>query len=204
MPDYAMYCPYYPAVETLGRSNFHYYTYDYGSGSTPMTAVEAEHPQENRLYAHTFYLKQGEYIVSSPEGKAQLVYLCAQGQNGKGNTGLSQPNGINAIQDVDFIGQGGNPKALTLDSSGNVMNSSHVNVRCYFTFNSIWDNSTTDQEHHNDLVVSTGLSEGEATVDITAGGNLTYLLADNEGRYKCSFNEDEFERQFYEYVRPAS
>ena len=202
-PDYAMYCPYYPANETLNRANFHYYTYNYAGGDTPMTAVEAEHPQENRLYAHTFYLKQGEYIVSSPEGKAQLVYLCAQGQNGKGNTGLSQPNGVNAITNVDFIGVNSNPKDLNIDQDGNVLDGS-TNVRCYFSFNSIWDEVATQTPGNNDLRIATGMSAGKPTIDITAGNNLTYLLADNEGRYSCSLNGTMFERQFYEYTRPSA
>ena len=200
-PDYAMYCPYYPANETLERSNFHYYEYNYGSGDTPMNAVEAEHPQENRLYAHTFYLKQGEYIVSSPENKAQLVYLCAQGQNGKGNTGLSQPNGLEAITDVDFIGVNADPTTLDLQSTGELLDG-QVNVRCYFSFNSIWDSSTTDQTGNNDLRIVTGLSGNRPTIDMFSGNNLTYLLADNEGRFNCSLNGDIFERQFYEYTRP--
>ena len=203
-PDYAMYCPYYPATETVDRASFHYYNYDYANGETPMTAVEAQEPEANRLYAHTFYLKQGEYIVSSPEGKAQLVYLCAQGQNGRGNTGLSQPNGIDAITDVDFIAQETDPTDLTLNSEGNLLNKSGVNIRCYFSFNSIWDDSTTDTLGNNDLRVYTGLSGGEPTIDIFAGGNLTYLLADNEGRFSCSLNDYIFERQFYEYVRPSA
>lgn len=213
-PDYAMYCPYYPAAETLERAGFHYYDYNYATGETSITATEATPSQANRLYAHTFYLKQGEYIVSSPEGKAQLVYICAQGQNGKGNTGLNQPNGINAISNVDFIATDSDPKKLTLDrSTGELTNRSSVNVRCYFSFNSIWDNSTTNVAGKNDLHVITGLSENKPTIDITAGKNLTYLLADNEGRFKCSFTcpkndeellEEEFERQFYEYTRPQS
>ena len=202
-PDYAMYCPYYPANETVERANFHYYNYSYAGGDTPMTAVEAEHPQENRLYAHTFYLKQGEYIVSSPEGKAQLVYLCAQGQNGKGNTGLSQPNGVNSITNVDFIGVQSDPKGLEIDQDGNVLDGS-TNVRCYFSFNSIWDEVATQTPGNNDLVMVTGMSAGRPTIDITAGNNLTYLLADNEGRYSCSLNGTLFERQFYEYTRPSA
>lgn len=205
-PDYAMYCPYYPAAETLDRTRFHYYNYDYGSGDTPLTAVDSENLQENRLYAHTFYLKQGEYIVSSPEGKAQLVYLCAQGQNGKGNTGLSQPNGLEAITDVDFIGVSGDPTDLDLQPTGELLDGS-VNVRCYFSFNSMWDDTATNVAGNNDLHVATGISGGKPTIDITAGGNLTYLLADNEGRFDCSFScpykDEEFERQFYEYSRPS-
>ena len=203
-PDYAMYCPYYPATETVDRASFHYYNYNYANGETPMTAVQAQSSRANRLYAHTFYLKQGEYIVSSPEGKAQLVYLCAQGQNGKGNTGLSKPNGIDAITDVDFIAESTDPKHLTLDQEGKLLNSSSVNIRCYFSFNSIWDDVATDVEGNNDLHVMTGLSGGKPTVDISAGGNLTYLLADNEGRFSCSLNGEVFERQFYEYVRPSA
>ena len=202
-PDYAMYCPYYPANETVDRRNFHYYTYDYVNGTTPMDAVEAEHPQENRLYAHTFYLKQGEYVVSSPEGTAQLVYLCAQGQNGKGNTGLSQPNGLEAITDVDFIGVNADPKTLSLQPTGELLDGL-VNVRCYFSFNSIWDNSATNIAGNNDLHVVTGLSGDKPTIDLTAGSNLTYLLADNEGRFNCSFNGTDFDRQFYEYSRPTA
>ena len=206
-PDYAMYCPYYPAQETVNRSGFHYYEYDYATGVTPIEAVEAntqENPsRKSRLYAHTFYLKQGEYIVSSPENKAQLVYLCAQGQNGKGNTGLSQPNGLESITDVDFIGVNSDPKTLDLQSTGELLDGS-VNVRCYFSFNSIWDNTATDVAGNNDLHVITGLSGDKPTVDITAGNNLTYLLADNEGRFNCSFNGTDFERQFYEYVRPTA
>lgn len=201
-PDYAMYCPYYPANETLNRANFHYYTYNYSGGDTPMTAVEAEHPQENRLYAHTFRLKQGEYIVSSPEGTAQLVYLCAQGQNGRGNTGLSQPNGVNSITNVDFIGVDSDPTDLDIDQDGNVLDGS-TNVRCYFSFNSIWDEEPTLNEGENDLQMLTGMSGGKPTIDIVAGNNLTYLLADNEGRYSCSLNGTLFERQFFEYVRPS-
>ncbi|MBR6225737.1 MAG: hypothetical protein IKQ78_00790 [Bacilli bacterium] len=202
-PDYAMYCPYYPANETLNRANFHYYNYNYNGGDTPMEAVEAQNPQEDRLYAHTFYLKQGEYIVSSPEGKAQLVYLCAQGQNGKGNTGLSQPNGVNAITNVDFIGVNIDPTGLNIDQNGNVLDGS-TNVRCYFSFNSIWDEVATQTPGNNDLRMVTGMSGGKPTIDITAGNNLTYLLADNEGRYSCSLNGTLFERQFYEYTRPSA
>ena len=203
-PDYAMYCPYYPATETLERASFHYYNYDYASGETPMTAEEASPSQANRLYAHTFYLKQGEYIVSSPEGKAQLVYLCAQGQNGKGNTGLTQPNGAEAIRDVDFIAQEIDPTLLTLDSSGNLYNQSENNIRCYFSFNSIWDNTVADEDGINDLKIYTGLSGGAPTIDIDSGSNLMYLLADNEGRFSCTLNGDIFERQFYEYTRPSA
>lgn len=209
-PDYAMYCPYYPATETVDRAKFHYYDYQYegglNGGITSMTASEPEHPQENRLYAHTFYLKQGEYIVSSPEGKAQLVYLCAQGQNGKGNTGMAQPSGVDAITNVDFIGQSADPKtALELDEEGKVkLRGTETNIRCYFSFNSMWDAVATSTPRANDLVVTTGMQGGYPTIDITAGGNLTYLLMDNEGRFNCSFNEDEFEKQFYEYTRPAA
>ena len=204
-PDYAMYCPYYPEYETLDRAGFHYYEYDYATGDTPMTAVEASPYQANRLYAHTFYLKKGEYIVSSPEGRAQLVYLCAQGQNGKGNTGLNQPNGLEAITDVDFIGENCDPTFLSLDSSsGELYNRSSVNVRCYFSFNSMWDNSTTDVAGNNDLRIITGLSSNKPTIDLFAGDNLTYLLADNEGRFDCSFNGELFERQFYEWTRPSA
>lgn len=202
-PDYAMYCPYYPTTETLDRSGFHYYDYDYSTGVTPMDSVEGDYSQTSRLYAHTFYLKQGEYIVASPENKAQLVYLCAQGQNGKGNTGLSQPNGLEAITDVDFIGVNSDPKTLDLQSTGELLDGS-VNVRCYFSFNSIWDNTATDVAGNNDLHVITGISGDKPTIDITAGNNLTYLLADNEGRFNCSFNGTDFERQFYEYVRPTA
>ena len=145
--------------------------------------------------------EQGEYIVSSPENQAQLVYLCAQGQNGKGNTGLSQPNGLEAITDVDFIGVDADPKTLDLQSTGELLDG-QVNVRCYFSFNSIWDNSTTDQAGNNDLRIVTGLSGNRPTIDMFSGNNLTYLLADNEGRFNCSLNGDIFEKQFYEYTRP--
>lgn len=202
-PDYAMYCPYYPANETVNRSGFHYYEYNYATGETPITAVEATPSQANRLYAHTFYLKQGEYIVSSPQGKAQLVYLCAQGQNGKGNTGLSKPNGLEAITDVDFIAVNGDPTSLVLQQTGELL-SGLTNVRCYFSFNSIWDSSTTNVAGNNDLHVVTGLLGDSPTIDITAGNNLTYLLADNEGRFGCSFNGETYERRFYEYVRPTA
>ena len=210
-PDYAMYCPYYPANETLDRAKFHYFDYQYEGGLneggvTSMTSSEPEHPEENRLYAHTFHLKKGEYIVSSPEGKAQLVYLCAQGQNGKGNTGLSQPNGVDAITNVDFIAQDVDPKnGLDLDGEGKVkLRGTDTNIRCYFSFNSMWDGVATTTEGANDLVVSTDMQGGYPTIDITAGNNLTYLLADNEGRYSCSLNGTLFERQFYEYTRPSA
>ncbi|MCR5692355.1 MAG: hypothetical protein K6G74_00045 [Bacilli bacterium] len=204
-PDYAMYCPYYTGTDSLERGHFHSYSYDYSSGATPLTATDSQNLVQNRLYAHTFYLKQGEYLVSSPEGTAKLVYLCAQGQNGKGNTGLSQPNGLETIEDIDFIGQDSDPKkALRIDSDGKVLNSTDQNIRCYLSFNSAWDDSSTATAGNNDFIVVTGLSNGKPTVDINAGGNLTYLLIDNEGRYSCSFNGDPFERQFYEYVRPTS
>ena len=210
-PDYAMYCPYYPEEETIDRAKFHYFDYQYegglnDGGITSMTATEPEHPQENRLYAHTFYLKKGEYIVSSPEGKAQLVYLCAQGQNGKGNTGMAQPSGVDAITNVDFIAQDVDPKTgLDLDGEGKVkLHGTDTNIRCYFSFNSIWDGVATTTEGANDLVVSTNMQGGYPTIDITAGNNLTYLLADNEGRYSCSLNGTLFERQFYEYTRPSA
>ena len=120
---------------------------------------------------------------------------------------MSQPNGLEAITDVDFIGVSGDPTDLDLQQTGELLDGS-VNVRCYFSFNSMWDNTATNVAGNNDLHVITGLSGGKPTIDITAGGNLTYLLADNEGRFDCSFScpykDEEFERQFYEYSRPSA
>ena len=116
---------------------------------------------------------------------------------------MSQPNGVNAITNVDFIGVNIDPTGLSIDQNGNVLDGS-TNVRCYFSFNSIWDEVATQTPGNNDLRMVTGMSGGKPTIDITAGNNLTYLLADNEGRYSCSLNGTLFERQFYEYTRPSA
>ena len=119
---------------------------------------------------------------------------------------MAQPSGVDAITNVDFIAQDVDPKTgLELDGEGKVkLHGTDTNIRCYFSFNSIWDGVATSTEGANDLVVSTGMQGGYPTIDITSGNNLTYLLADNEGRYSCSLNGTLFERQFYEYTRPSA
>lgn len=200
-PDYAMYLPYYTGPDTANDPCFHYYDYDYESGNTSRSATDVKVAQ-NRLYAHTFYLPKGEYIVSSPEGTAQLVYLCAQGQNGRGNTGLGKPTGVNSIQDIDFIAKSDDPKTYTRNTSGHVLDTGLINIRCYFAFYSSWDNSATSVPGANDLVISTSLLDTRPQVDITSGSNLTYFLADNSNLNACSFNGSRFNKQFYEYRRP--
>lgn len=200
-PDYAMYLPYYEGADTANNPCFHSFEYDYSTGVTTATAADDITPS-NRLYAHTFFLPKGEYIVASPQGTAQLVYLCAQGQNGRGNTGLGKPTGVNSIEDIDFIATNDDPKTLTKKATGEVLDSASINVRCYFAFYSAWDNSAATSSGANDLVISTSLSGGRPTIDITSGSNLTYFLGNNTQLNSCSFNGTSYNKQFYEYIRP--
>jgi len=201
-PDYAMYVPYYDGPDSADRGSFHSYEYDYLNNGTTSTSATDQDTAQNRLYAHTFYLPRGEYLVSSPQGTAQLVYLCAQGQNGQGNTGLSQPDGLTSVKDVDFIASDDDPKTFSLDASGELTNETGNNIRCYFKFLSTWDNSVAASTGSNDLVISTGMVGLLPTVNVTSGSNLTYFLGDNEKLMSCSFNGSTFNKQFYEYKRP--
>jgi len=200
-PDYAMYLPYYTGADSENSPCFHSYDYDYITGETSHGASDVMTAQ-NRLYAHTFYLPKGEYIVSSPEGTAQLVYLCAQGQNGRGNSGLGKPTGVNSIKDIDFIAKADDPKTYTRNTAGNVLDTGLINIRCYFAFYTSWDASSTTTAGANDLVVQTSLVDTKPRVNITSGGNLTHFLADNTNLNVCSFNGTTFNKQFYEYRRP--
>ena len=87
-----------------------YFTYDYSDVANGATSTETVKYSENdmgdggALYAHIFYLPQGEYAIgSSSVTKANLYYLAVQGQTAATIDTNTMANIGGALRNADFL-----------------------------------------------------------------------------------------------------
>ena len=194
-PSYSMYIPDYDYSD-LTESGMSTY-FEYSQSDDDITSISdvydnptLETSDGERLYAHTFFLPQGEYFLGTPEGNAYIYYIAAQGQEGKGN--VSSENTVytdNVIEDLDFLLY--DPKQLDFDLDSN---------RAYLAF----DGSFTSNLGSVDVTTDTDTS-GNSYLVITApldsedDGNLESLLIYNEKGYEFEFNGTTYTDTYVRY-----
>lgn len=108
-PKMALYSTYIPS-NTSDVDGFSYFDYDSSTGTTSSQATITS-GSSNRLFAHTFFIKEpGEYFISSPGDSSnnkkaiRVYYVAAQGQK-NGNTGENDMIQIDTdtIANLDFL-----------------------------------------------------------------------------------------------------
>ncbi|MCI2069478.1 MAG: hypothetical protein LKJ88_07965 [Bacilli bacterium] len=106
-PSYAMYIPANTTDDSSQAKMPYYFTYDNSSHNvtSALASKLTNHSSENRLYAHTFFLPQGNYYIGSPDGNEKIYYMAVQGQNGLGNLGGKKQifSDNDVISNVDFL-----------------------------------------------------------------------------------------------------
>lgn len=183
-PSYSMYIPDY-TYSDLTESGMSTY-FEYSEDDDDITSVSDTYDNPTldsggteKLYAHTFFLPQGEYFLGTPEGNAYIYYIAAQGQEGKGN--ISSENTVyadNIIEDLDFLLY--DPTQVDFDISTD---------RAYLSF----DGSFTSNLGSVDVSTDTDV-DGDPYIVLTApldaetDGNLDSLLIYNELGYDVDFN----------------
>ena len=93
------------ASATGGTDNNRYFRYDVETGVTDTEAVINPNmsSEGGQLYGHIFKLPQGDYVLGSRGGTANLYFLAVQGQN---NATLGDKTTTyigSAVEEVDFI-----------------------------------------------------------------------------------------------------
>ena len=88
-----------------GTDQHRYFTYDVETGATSTEAVINNNMTGDggALYGHIFTLPQGDYVIGSRTGTANLYFLAVQGQN---NASLGDKESAyigEAIEDIDFL-----------------------------------------------------------------------------------------------------
>ena len=96
---------------TSTTDSHRYFTYDYSDGANGATSTETVAYSENNmgdggaLYAHIFYLPQGEYVIGAADNtaKANIYYLAVQGQTDAtiDDTSMAQLGG--SLENADFL-----------------------------------------------------------------------------------------------------
>lgn len=183
-PSYAMYVPSY----NTDRNNFCSFEYDYSTGSTSNYATFPSSNPGSSLFAHTFKLPKGEYYIGAPDSSIKIYYVCAQGQNGKGNYG-NQSNvfsDTNVIDNVDFIST--DPATYKTDLAA----SPSVDDRLYVSFEALFDSSSSTLD----------CTYGSNTFTISKPTGLTNLLIYNVAYKSVTFNGTTSTDRFIVYPEP--
>lgn len=96
-----MYSTYIPSTNSSVDA-FSYFEYDPVEETVSTRATVASGSE--RLFAHTFKLPMGEYLISSPSNSIRIYYIAAQGQS-EGNTGDHEVVFTNTdiIEYLDFL-----------------------------------------------------------------------------------------------------
>lgn len=181
-PSYTMYLPY-----TTGIDDFCYFDYDYGAATNPISSKAKWSSCGEKLFAHTFKVPKGDYFITSPTGSANIYYVCAQGQEGEGNTGnlATAFSQINTLDNVDFVD--------TIPTSANFSDTTGTWGRCFLSFQAKFDAT------NGSLGVSSVASGSYPQTTITKGSNLTYLLGLNDYLYPVVFNGKTYNTKFFTY-----
>ena len=82
-----------------------YFEYDYQEGTTgtKIKHYGSDMKDEDDLYAHIFFLEEGDYVIGANTGTAQIYFLSVQGQT-KGNIGDTGTAYLDKVIDnVDFL-----------------------------------------------------------------------------------------------------
>ena len=134
-PSYAMLIPTKSLDDSTSAEMPYYFNYDNNTKNITSTVPSLKNPGSssttiNRLYAHTFFLPQGEYFIGSPTKECNVYYVCAQGQE-EGEIGGNTPIYTNndAIENMDFLLY--DPKQV-----GFVLNNSRAYASINASFNS--------------------------------------------------------------------
>jgi hypothetical protein len=106
-PEYSMYLPNYSINDTAEAQMPYYFNYSGTdvSSSPSMPTLTNGKVNEERLYAHTFFVPKGDYYIGSPTKNAYIYYIAAQGQNDQGNASNEKTVYIGAdeISNIDFL-----------------------------------------------------------------------------------------------------
>lgn len=184
-PSYAMYVPYASTVDDMAYFNYYPVTTTVGSvtktaGSTDTTATWGA-AAKNRLYAHTFTLPKGDYFLGSPSGSVYIYYVCAQGQEGEGNTGHQATvfSALNHISDIDFIARSSNDASFVL-----------ADDRCNLSFEAKFTNAA------GELSVTSTKNGTVNSSTISKPDDLSKILIYNKSGNSVTFNGETFTSVF--------
>jgi hypothetical protein len=183
-PSYSMYIPDYTYSDLTESGMSSYFNYSEDTDDITNISDTYDNPTletsgTEKLYAHTFFLPQGEYFLGTPEGNAYVYYIAAQGQEGKGN--VSSDNTVysdNVIEDLDFLLY--DPKQVDFDID---TDRAYLSFEGSFTSNlgSVDVTTATDTGGNYYLVIT-------APLDAETDGNLDSLLIYNQLGYDVDFN----------------
>jgi len=184
-PSYAMYVPYANTIDDMAYFNYYPVSTTVGgttkaAGSTDTVATWGA-AATNRLYAHTFFLPKGDYFLGSPSGSVYIYYVCAQGQEGEGNTGHQATvfSALNQISDIDFIARSPNDANFVL-----------ADDRCNLSFEAKFTSAAGD-------ISVTSSKNGTVNLStISKPDNLSKILIYNKSGYQVSFNSETFTSVF--------
>lgn len=181
-PSYTMFCPNLSSIDSLDY-------FEYSNTNFNVTGNYANHLENpsaynaTKLFCHTFKLPMGDYFISSPNGSADIYYICAQGQE-DGNYGdqANQFSNLNIISEVDFLGR--DPV-----STGTYTYIYKTADRCKTVFKGTFSSDSGDL----DVVSGQQITNGELVVDnpltITYSSNLLSLYVWNENGYSITLKD---------------
>ncbi len=97
-----MYSTFIPGIGS-DVDGFSYFTYNPDNGTTT-TQSTIETNATERLFAHTFFVPQGEYFIACPSNSMKIYYVAAQGQL-EGNTGENEVvyTDFDSVKYLDFL-----------------------------------------------------------------------------------------------------
>lgn len=188
-PAYTMYCPI-----ISGNDNLDYFEYD--NINRNLTSDKAEHfsnQNSDKLFCHTFTLPKGKYFISSPSGNANIYYVCAQGQNNKGNFGnvSNLYSNANVLKNIDFVGRDPTGIGYVYKETDRCQMGLKGN---FSTLSGDFVVTSVGQVTSGDLVIDNPIS-------ITNPNNLSSLYIWNNKGYSITFNGLTFNDTYYGYVR---
>jgi hypothetical protein len=189
-PSYTMFVP------RMNEDVLDYFVYNNGTKNVESNYADVNSTSNNsdRLYAHTFKLPKGDYFISSPNGSANIYYVCAQGQGDQGNYG-NQTNVFsttNTIKNVDFIGR---DPINTANYA--FVDSDRLKVALQGTFSSASGNLevTSGTQTKTEGIVS------DSPLTITNPDNLLTLAIWNNNKYSMIFNGSTSKEEYISYTK---
>lgn len=196
--DYPLYTTYIPS-----NNDFKYFNYNL-DGTTDTRATIVDYSSTPRLFAHTFSLPKGDYLISSPNGSIYIYYVAAQGQT-EGNAGETEIvyTPYDVVDYIDFLLY--NPSTLDIYTStytdpkdGKTKKVVGDTYRAFIYTELYFNNSVTTYEIYTDPDTHKLYIEQDTNLTKAVILNKNYTNA----TYDYYFNNTLIEKkQFYFYTK---
>lgn len=175
-----LYSTYIPGFSS-DTDSFKYFNYDPTTGYTDTKASFTTRSSQ-KLFAHTFYVPEGDYFISSPSNAIHIFYVAAQGQK-KGNTGSNELvyTDKDTISNVDFLLYDPQQNKSTMYTDGIVTDSYRAGIYTEFYFSAdagvteVYADSTYKLHIKYDTTLTNAIIYNRK---FTATNNDTYYFGD--------------------------